>query len=348
MLRSTPLLVAALSLAACSVRAPTYRLDPRFPVTTETWGEVSWVTFDPATRQLLVLQRSNPPVVFLSPAGQEVGQWTTTALGFPHSLRLRPEAGGTPSVWITDMAPPLLAGTGFGHCVKRFTFTSEPAGTIGTCGENSQGSGLAPVQFDKVTDIGFGSADRPFFITDGDLGGLNNRTLTLDAEQKVLADWSAPGNQPGGGPKQFNLPHALEVDDCARVWIVDTLNNRVQVVSESGEFLGELACFGQTQTHDVELVRLSPTTTRLWVSTGLPTPSSQSGSVILFDLPSACDQLALDCKYQIGAFSVPLPTTATEAAMVHAITVDPLTQDIYLALLGGNLPPQKWVAGGGS
>jgi hypothetical protein len=51
------------------------------------------------------------------------------------------------------MAPPLLAGEGYGHCLKAFTLAGDPLSTIGSCRENSQGTGLDPVQFDEVTDI---------------------------------------------------------------------------------------------------------------------------------------------------------------------------------------------------
>lgn len=318
-----------------------YVQDPSFPWAPGfAFGQVSWVTFDAARRNLLVLQRSTPPVTFWEPVGKLLGQWTTNQLGYPHSLTLHTDGGGSSSVWITDMAPPQLAGIGFGHCVKSFTLGGDLVGTIGTCGENSQGTGLDPVQFDKVTDIAFGPEDIRF-ITDGDLDGLNNRTLTLGPAQKVLADWSAPDNQPGSGPKEFDLPHDVEVDDCQRVWVVDALNHRVQVITAEGEFLGQLACFGETPAYGLALVRLSQQLTRVWITTN--STGASSGMVSIFDIPSACGAPpVLECDSLVASFEVTLPTTG-ETSLLHSIAVDPATQDVYLALLGGTLPPQRWI-----
>jgi hypothetical protein len=340
--RWTLLVLTALATACSSISPPPhYVQDTRFPQAGSTFGTVSWVTFDTRLGNVIVLQRATPPVTFWTPAGRQVGQWNTDQLGFPHSLTLRPEAGGQPSVWITDMAPPLLAGTVYGHCVKQFTFGGQMVSTIGTCGENTEGTGLDPLQFDKVTDIAFFAAGNLTFITDGDIGGLNNRTLTLDAAGRLIAVWSAPNNQPGSGPLQFNLPHAVELDDCKRLWIVDSLNSRVQVTTPNGQFLGQLACFDTNQTHDIAMVRLTPKLTRVWVTTGVA--GTASGTVSIFDIPSSCDQPpVLDCNALVASFTVPLPPN-NPTAMLHSIAVDPATQDVYLALLGDNLPPQKWM-----
>lgn len=81
--------------------------------------------------------------------------------------------------------------------------------------------------------------------------------------------------------------------------------------------------------------------TRLWVSSGVA--GAAYGTVSIFDLATPCGQPpVLSCDALVGSFNVPLPT-GNSSAMVHSIAVDPATQDVYLALLGNNLPPQKWV-----
>ncbi len=187
--------------------APTYARDPSWPRPSQvTFTTVSWVERDPQSKLVYVLQRSQPPVSAWTTSGALVSTWSTQALGDPHSISFHAAPGGSTTVWITDMAGPLLAGTEYGHCLKQFTLSGGPLWTIGTCGQSSQGKGLDPVQFDEVTDVGWDAAGR-FLVADGDLNGLNNRVLTIDARGKVLADWSAPGDQPGsGGPRQFNPP----------------------------------------------------------------------------------------------------------------------------------------------
>jgi hypothetical protein len=39
----------------------------------------------------------------------------------------------------------------------------------------------------------------------------------------------------------------------------------------------------------------------------------------------------------------PIPSS-TSMTLLHSMTVDSETWDVYLAVLGGKLPPQKWVA----
>ena len=334
--------LVVLSAASCATTSNpktsiSYAQDASFPGTSISWGQVSWIRFDNAGN-VAVLQRAQPPVTYWTAAGQLLAAWSTTQLGYPHSITFN-TAGGTTSAWITDMAPPQTAGAGWGHCIKQFTTGGAPLGAIGTCGESSQGSGLNPVQFDKVTDIAFGS--NVAYVTDGDVGGMNNRTLTLAMDGTLLTNWSAPNNQPGTGPKEFNLPHSVQLDDCGALWIADSMNDRVQVIQPDGTFLGQLACFtATTQPHDFALIRLEPSTVRMFVTSGAG--GAATGTVSIFDIPYTCGGTpSFDCSTLVTSFTVPLPSSSS--AMLHSIAVDPTTQDIYLALLASGAPPQKWV-----
>ena len=107
----------------------------------------------------------------------------------------------------------------------------------------------------KSTDIAFDSSGL-MWVTDGDLDGLNNRVLSIDpATATVLSHWSAPDNQPGSGEREFNLPHAITVDACDRVYVADALNHRVQIIRTDGTFLQELACFGDLGVYGLSLAR---------------------------------------------------------------------------------------------
>ena len=50
---------------------------------------------------------------------------------------------------------------------------------------------------------------------------------------KHITSWG----QPGTGPGQFNLPHAIAVDSGGRVYVADRENSRVQIFSADGVFL---------------------------------------------------------------------------------------------------------------
>jgi hypothetical protein len=324
-----------------------YVLDKGFPQSSPIgFADVSWPAFDAANRRLVLLQRSAEAVSFWTPKGNLVSSWRNADLGKPHSITLHSDASGTESVWITDMAPPNPAGPADGHCLKRFTPEGKLVDVIGVCGAHSQGRGLDPVQFDLVTDIAF-DARGNLLVSDGDIGGLNNRVLQLDPAGKVLQVWSAPDDRPGAGPKEFNLPHALKVDGCERVWVADTLNHRIQVISTGGVFLGELRCFGDDGVYGIDLVPIGTALSRLFV-TSSPTSHPTGGTVHVLDVPMSCSRPDIigDCK--AGArWRIKLPP-APETAMLHAISVDPNNQDVYLSELGGDLPPQRWVRVGGA
>lgn len=342
---STAPAAAATSATTNQARAvPTYTLDPTFPRPTGlSFNTVSWVERDPLSKLIYVLQRSTPPVSAWTTSGALVSTWTTQALGDPHSLSFQTNASASTSVWITDMAPPLLAGQGYGHCLKQFTRSGNPTSTLGTCAENSQGTGLNPVQFDEVTDIGW-DRQGALLVSDGDLHGLNNRVLKLDPAGNVLANWSAPGDQPGSGPGQFNLPHALVVDSCERVWIADALNHRVQVLGTDGTYHGSLSTFGELGVYALEFGAsfATPAEAVLFVGAS-PTSGGGTGTVSLFAVPMDCAHSDIAGLSPFAQFDVPIPAS-TSMTLLHSLTVDPETWDVYVAVLGGNLPPQKWLA----
>ena len=323
---------------------PAYVLDPSFPRPSwVTFDTVSWVDRDPESNLVYVLQRSAPPVSAWTADGELVSTWTTQVLGDPHSISFDTGPDGSTTVWITDMAPPLLVGQGYGHCLKSFTLSGEFLSTIGTCGENSQGTGLDPVQFDKVTDVAWDAAGN-LLVSDGDLNGLNNRVLKLDSSGVVLASWSTPGDQPGSGPAQFDLPHMLIVDRCDRIWVADALNHRVQVIANDGTFLGEITSFGDLCVYAVAFGASfsSPPETILFVGAS-PTSGGGTGRISLFAAPMDCTQPTIANLAAFATFDVPIPTS-TSTTLLHSMTVDPETWDVYLAVLGGKLPPQKWVS----
>jgi hypothetical protein len=327
-----------------TLSVPTYTLDPSFPQPSDiSFNAVSWVERDPQSRLIYILQRSSPPVSAWTTDGTLVSIWSTQELGDPHSISFRTGPQGSTLAWITDMAPPLLAGQGYGHCLKKFTITGTWLSNIGVCAQNSQGTGLNPVQFDEVTDVAF-DATGNLLVSDGDLNGLNNRMVKLDPNGKVLASWSAPGDKPGSGPVQFNLPHAVLVDHCSRMWVADALNHRVQIIGTDGKYHGEITSFGNLGVYALAFGGSfpSPPETILFVGAS-PTAGGGTGTVSLFAAPMDCTHPDIAGLTPFATFSVPIPSS-TSTTLLHSLTVDPSTWDVYLAVLGGKLPPQKWVA----
>ena len=326
--------------------APRYVRDPGFPAPSGiTFATVSWMAVDAETRLIWLLQRGQPAISVWHPDGRLVSTWRTDMLGDPHSITLA-GSGSRKSVWITDMAPPNPTGRAFGHCLKRFDPSGTFLGAIGVCGEHSQGSGLDPVQFDKVTHVmPFATGD--LLVSDGDIGGLNNRVLTLGANGQVGAVWSAPFNQPGSGPREFHLPHAVAIDACRRAWIADTLNHRVQVIGLDGTYFGAVTAFDEDGVYGVTLGPVVSTRGEqeafLYVTTS-PTTGG-SGTAFVFRTAMECARPARTDVRLLARWPVAFPSapaTTAPVAILHAVAVDPVSGDLYFAPLGANLPPQKW------
>jgi DNA-binding beta-propeller fold protein YncE len=91
------------------------------------------------------------------------------------------------------------------------------------------------------------------YITDE----LNDRVLKYSPGGSLVASWGSPGS----GSEQFRVPEGLAVDDRSSVvYVADTGNNRVDVLSEDGTPLGSRAFARPTD------VAFDPQTGRLWVS----------------------------------------------------------------------------------
>ena len=57
---------------------------------------------------------------------------------------------------------------------------------------------------------------------------------------RYLGSWGARGDRPG----EFQDPVGISADPSGRLYIADTGNNRIQVLSVMGEFLGEIGGYG--------------------------------------------------------------------------------------------------------
>jgi len=76
--------------------------------------------------------------------------------------------------------------------------------------------------------------DGSFYVSDG-YG--NSRVVKFSASGKYLFEWGKKGNKAG----EFNLPHAIDLDDEENVYIADRENCRVQVFTPTGKFIKEWA-----------------------------------------------------------------------------------------------------------
>jgi hypothetical protein len=90
---------------------------------------------------------------------------------------------------------------------------------------------LPPVDglFRQPTDVAWDS-DSNIYISDG---YINSRIAKYDNKGNWVKSWGEPGK----GPGQFNLPHAIVVDRTNHIYVGDRSNRRIQVFDTDGKFL---------------------------------------------------------------------------------------------------------------
>ncbi len=94
---------------------------------------------------------------------------------------------------------------------------------------------LPPVdgRFREPTDVAFDSRGN-IYIADG---YINSRVAKYDAN----GDWVTSWGEPGRGPGQFRLPHAIAVDRDDNVYVGDRSNARIQVFDSDGNFIRQFS-----------------------------------------------------------------------------------------------------------
>lgn len=186
---------------------------PGFPEIPEhvTLGKCSAVAVDPRG-QVFLFHRGKVPILVFDRQGKFLRGWGDDLIKSPHGLRLDRDG----NVWVTD--------TGH-HLVFKFTSEGKLLLALGTADKPGTGTD----QFDRPTDIAFGSAGQ-VFVSDG-YG--NNRVMEFDRSGKFIKTWG----QAGKGSGEFNLPHAVRVDSEQRLLVADRENKRIQVFDPRGGVL---------------------------------------------------------------------------------------------------------------
>ena len=176
--------------------------------------------------RVYIFNRSEHPVMVFESDGRFLGTWGEKDFpGRPHGITITPDD----VVWCTDDTD---------HTVRKFTLDGTLLQIIGTPGTPSD-TGYVPTPSLSLESIkrGAGPFNRPtkvaeapggdLFITDG-YG--NARVHHFTAAGEYLQSWG----QPGDGPGQFHLPHALVVSLDGRIYVCDRENDRIQIFSRKG------------------------------------------------------------------------------------------------------------------
>ncbi len=198
----------------------------------EGWeGSVVGVAIDSQDRVFCCTGSTEHPIIAFDREGKYLNSWGKGLFAWPHAISIDKED----NLWLVDRD---------NGQVFKLTSQGELLLTIGTKGFRSD-TGVDPEDsssnaYEKVTHPGdpfnrpTGVAVAPsgeIFVSDG---YANCRIHKFSSDGKHLLSWGEPGD----GDGQFNLPHGIFIDRQGRVIVADRQNDRIQVFSQEGEFIG--------------------------------------------------------------------------------------------------------------
>ena len=192
-----------------------YTVDPDWPRLPVGWTleETPGVAVD-AHEHVFVFHRGKHSIIEFDKAGNVVRTWGDGVFVRPHGLRFDNEG----NLWAAD---------DLGHIVVKMDALGRVRMVLGR--KNTKGE--TNDTFNRPTDLAF-TPSGDFYVADG-YG--NSRVVKFNKEGKFIRAWGKKGS----GEGEFNLPHAVAVDNQGRVYVGDRENHRMQIFDGDGKFLAQ-------------------------------------------------------------------------------------------------------------
>lgn len=176
-------------------------------------GMASDVAVD-ASGRAHVLMREEPVVLVFGASGELVEEWRGKPMTDGHGIHISSDG----RIFAVDWD---------NHRI----FVFGPEGEVLSCiGDAERPRFGAP--FNHPTDVAT-APDGDIFVSDG-YGNSHIHRFTGDGRHVLTF------GGPGSGPLEFTTPHAVLIDRQGRVLVADRENNRVQICSQDGRYLGEI------------------------------------------------------------------------------------------------------------
>jgi sugar lactone lactonase YvrE len=147
---------------------------------------------------------------------------------FPHGLYVDAED----NVWVTDG----LGQNGKGHQVFKFSPEGKLLMTLGKAGV----AGDTNDTFNKPSDV-LVAPNGDIFVADGHGRDSNARIVKFTHDGKFIKSWGKLGT----GPAEFDVPHALAMDDRGRLFVANRNNNRIDIFDQDGKLLDSWSQFSR-------------------------------------------------------------------------------------------------------
>src|SRR5258706_2722419 len=169
------------------------------------------------------------PIMAFDARGNFIKAFGAGMLLFPHGFTIDKQD----HLWITDGH----VGNGKGDDVLEFDSNGKLLRTLGKPGV----SGAGRDTFHEPNAVLI-APDGSIFVTDGHSPDKGNaRVIKFDSNGKFIQQWGGHGKAPG----QFEMPHCLAMDSKGNLYVGGRGNDRIQVFTQDGKFLGQLTQFGR-------------------------------------------------------------------------------------------------------
>ena len=197
----------------------------------EGWSfvEVAGVATDSKDR-VYAFNRGEHPMIVFDADGNFLDAWGEGVFTNAHGIYIGPDD----RIYLAD---------NFDHTVRIFTPDGKLLRTLGEK-DNPADTGFVPGRsavkygggpFNRVTNVALstrGEARGEMYVADG-YG--NARVHKFSANGDYQFSWGEPGT----GPGEFRLPHAIAVDRDNTVYVADRENSRIQVFTANGDYVKE-------------------------------------------------------------------------------------------------------------
>jgi sugar lactone lactonase YvrE len=212
------------------------------------WGRVSGVYIDPNGADIWAFERCGgdncvasdaPTVLRFRSNGALLASFGADMFVRPHGMYVDDDG----NVWVTDGRAAREAeiaeapdAARKGNQVVKFSPSGEVLMVLGTPGT----TGDPPAALNQPNDV-IVAPNGEILVSEGHGPQGVNRISRFASDGTFLGSFG----EPGSGPGQFSVPHAMAFDSQGRLFVADRGNSRIQVFGPDYQFLAEWRQFGR-------------------------------------------------------------------------------------------------------